>query len=153
MANEAATQEEVDNALTALNNAHSALVEAEILTAPTDGLKELTVPELTAENARYLVFGLTNGGTAQKVATLEEVKSFIDSTYGVTFNADAIKVEDGKLSIDGSILSKADWRTIKAEGGDSSIPYRITVLKGDKANKVAKIAMYEDGKAVIEEMK
>lgn len=90
-------------------------------------------------------------GKAQKVATLDEVKEFIEREYGVHFNAEAIKVEEGRLSIVGSILSKADWRKIKAvEPGDPSVPYRITVLISDKSNKVAKIAMYEDGEAVIE---
>ena len=92
-------------------------------------------------------------GKAQKAATLTEVKNYIETTYSVTFNADAIKVEEGKLSIDGSILSKADWRAVKAvEPGNSEVPYKITVLKEDKANKVAKIAIYEDGKAVIEDL-
>jgi len=121
----------------------------EILKAPTDGPTELTISGLKEDNVKYLAYGLMDGA-AQKVASLGEVKTFIEDSYGVTFNSGAIKVEDDKLSIEGSILSKSDWRKIKEDGGDSSIPYRITVLITDKTNKVAKIAMYEDGKAVIE---
>ncbi|WP_050616527.1 hypothetical protein [Bacillus testis] len=119
--------------------------------APQDGLHELLVSGLKADNVKFLVYGLNNGN-AQKVATLEEVKSHIESTYnGVTFNSKAIKVEDDKILIDGSVLSTSDWNKVKANG-DKTVPYRITVLLNDKATKVAKIAIYQDGVAVIEKL-
>jgi hypothetical protein len=150
--NEEATQAEVDNALVALEAAIEGLAARAILKAP-DGPKELAIPSLTTENVLYLAFGLTNEAGSQVASSLTEVKEFIDEEYGVNFNADAIKVIDGKLSITGSILSQEDWRKVKdTEEGDLTRPYRITVLISDKSNKVAKIAMYEDGNAVIEDL-
>jgi hypothetical protein len=151
--NEEATQAEVDNALVALEAAIEGLAARAILKAP-DGPKELAIPSLTTENVLYLAFGLTNEAGSQVASSLTEVKEFIDEEYGVNFNADAIKVIDGKLSITGSILSQEDWRKVKdTEEGDLTRPYRITVLISDKSNKVAKIAMYEDGNAVIEDLR
>ncbi len=124
----------------------------ELLAPPAGSKTELEIADLKVEDVKFLAFGLNEEEKdVQKVATLEEVKTFIDGKYGVTFNTDAIKVEEGKISISGSILNTADWNKVKANG-DKKIPYRITVLNGDKSNKIAKIAMYEDSKAVIEEI-
>ena len=126
--------------------------EDPILEAPTDGLKELPVAELISADVKYLVLGLNEEGKeVQKVATLAEVKTFIDDKYTVIFNANAIQVEDEKISITGSILNTEDWNKVK-ENGDKTIPYRITVLNSDKTKKIAKIAMYQDGLAVIESL-
>ena len=123
-----------------------------ILNAPKDGLTELHIPEFEAINVKYLAFNLMNdSGSAQKAATIEEVETFIKDQYGVKFNSNAINVEDGKISITGSLLSTADWNKVK-QNGDITKPYNITVLNKDKTDKIAKISMYQDGKAVIESL-
>ena len=124
-------------------------VPFKVLEAPTDGQKELEFENLVATDVKFLVFGL-NEGSAQKVATLEEVKNHIDSQYGVTFNSDAILIENGLISIVGKVLSTEDWNKIKTNG-DKTIPYKITVLNKDKTAKIAKIAIYQDGEAVLEQ--
>lgn len=127
-------------------------VEVGILTAP-EGDTEFTI-ELEEElNIKYLAYGLDDGNV-QKVATLEEVKTFIDSEYKVNFKASNIVLdeENKTLSIKGELLSSADWNKVK-ENGDKTIPYRITVLNKDKTNKLVKIAMYEDGVAIFEAIK
>lgn len=119
-------------------------------TAPANGLTELSVEGLLASDVKYLAFNLMNdAGTAQKIATLDDVKTFMFDQYEVNFNTGAIKVEDGKISITGSLLSTADWNKVKANGNKAE-PYKITVLNKDKSAKIAKIAIYQDGKAVIE---
>lgn len=125
-------------------------VEVGVLSAP-EGDTEFTI-EGEGIDIKYLAFGLMNeAGTAQKVATLDEVKEFIDSEYGVNFKASNIVLEEGKLSIIGELLSTADWNKVK-EDGNKTIPYKITVLNSDKTNKLVKIAMYEDGVAIFEEI-
>jgi uncharacterized repeat protein (TIGR02543 family) len=119
------------------------------LVAPTDGLNELEISNVTVAEAKFLVFGLNKENSeAQKPSTLEEVKTFINGKYEVAFNTDAIQLENGKISITGSILNTADWNKVKTNG-NKTVPYRITLLD-DAGVKVAKIAMYQDGKAVIE---
>lgn len=131
-------------------------VKVGILTAP-EGKTEFTIKlEGDAKlDIKYLAFGLMNeAGKAQKVATLDEVKKFIDSKYGVNFKASNIVLDEESktLSIKGELLSTADWNKVK-ENGDKTIPYRITVLNKDKTNKLVKIAMYEDGVAIFEAIK
>ncbi|WP_408892914.1 InlB B-repeat-containing protein [Paenibacillus taichungensis] len=119
------------------------------LVAPTDGLNELEISNVTVAEAKFLVFGLNKENSdAQKPSTLDEAKTFINGKYEVVFNADAIKLENGKISITGSILNTADWNKVKTNG-NKTVPYRITLLD-DAGVKVAKVAMYQDGKAVIE---
>ncbi|MDR9749525.1 InlB B-repeat-containing protein [Paenibacillus taichungensis] len=119
------------------------------LVAPTDGLNELEISNVTVAEAKFLVFGLNKENSdAQKPSTLDEVKTFINGKYEVAFNADAIQLENGKISITGSILNTADWNKVKTNG-NKTVPYRITLLD-DAGVKVAKVAMYQDGKAVIE---
>lgn len=137
------------------NNGSNPFPKAEdpILIAPTDGLKELEVEGLTADNVGYLVFGLNEEeSNVQKIASLEEVKTYIDEKYKVSLNSSAIKIEDGKISIVESVLTTDDWNKVKING-EKSIPYRITILSGGKTSKVAKIAMYQDGVAVIEDLR
>ncbi|WP_333656961.1 hypothetical protein [Tissierella praeacuta] len=136
-------------------------LQKEILKAPEDGAKVVENLEGVTDGVLFLVAGLNVEGTnRQKPSTLEDVKKFIDKEYGVNFNKDVIKVTEGKIEITGSILSGEDWNKIKsAPGANKTIPYRITLVKaGTSADegkvqddaKVAKIAMYEDGNAVIE---
>ena len=116
-----------------------------------DKTAELTVDGLTNENLKFLVFGLPETG-AQQASTLEQVKNHIDTKYSVTFNSSAITVEtDGTLKVTGPLLSTEDWNKVKTNG-DKALPYKITVLKGDKTSKVAKIAMYQDGTVKIEDL-
>jgi uncharacterized repeat protein (TIGR02543 family) len=120
------------------------------LVAPKDGLKELGV-DVTADTAKFLAYGLKNDENGKEIpSTLDEVKKYIDGKYDVKFNEDAIKFEEGKILITESILSKEDWNKVKTNG-DKAIPYRITLLDSNN-KKIAKIAMYQDGQAVIESL-
>lgn len=120
-----------------------------VVAVPADAKTTVDVADLTAENAKFLVAGLVQEGTEgpQVPSTLDEVKSFIDGQYNVNFNKDAIKIENGKISIVGSVLSTADWYKVKANG-TNTIPYKITLNGTDKK---VKIAMYANGTSVIED--
>lgn len=48
-------------------------------------------------------------------------------------------------------MSAEDWNKVKVNGKKDE-PYRVTVLNGEKKDKVAKIAMYQDGVAIIEKI-
>lgn len=98
----------------------------------------------------YKVFGLKEGNK-EKLVNLDEVKSFIDKEYDVTFNKEALQIEDGKISIVGEFLTLEDWYKIKKKGGNSTIPYRITICLNKE--KYAKIAIYPEGKAILENLK
>ncbi len=94
--------------------------------------------------------------------TLAGVKEAMEERYaGITFNTDAINLEDGKIEIVGSILSPEHWEIVKTKG-DKNIPFRITLLKDgskmgesgkDSGNQLIKIAMYKDGSAVLEDLR
>lgn len=130
-----------------------------LLEAPVAGLKTLDVNEVTEDGALFLVAGLgENGGTAQVPSTLTQVKESIDRKYSVNFNAEAIVVSNGKIEITGSVLSTGDWDKIKTNGVKTE-PYRITLVKDgsvvgetgkNSGKQVAKVAMYQDGNAVLE---
>lgn len=134
------------------------------LEAPADGATSVESSDVSnlldgvnAQNAKFLVAGIYPGEAGQApidALTLDQVKAEIDAKYGVNFNKDAIKIEDGKVSIVGSVLSTADWYKVKA-GGNTTIPYKISLLKENATditnqNRALRIAMYADGKAVIE---
>ncbi|MCG7343976.1 hypothetical protein MHZ92_07520 [Sporosarcina sp. ACRSL] len=115
----------------------------------------LNVANVTEAEAKFLVKGLEfdyNGKMIEKPSTLAEVKDYIDETYDVNFNTDAIKVTNGKIEITGQVLSTDDWKKVKANG-KFNIPYRITLVKDTTNIGVAKVAMYQDGKATLEEIK
>lgn len=97
----------------------------------------------------YLAFGLNEQDKeSQKPSTLEEVKTFLQTKYGATLNTANLKVEDGKATITGPLLSAEDFKKIK---GDNPGEYRITMLQeSNKANKVVKIAIKADGTAYFE---
>ncbi|MGN9166166.1 immunoglobulin-like domain-containing protein, partial [Tissierellaceae bacterium HCP3S3_D8] len=131
--------------------------EETILEAPADGATEFTIKleEEEGLDIKYLAFGLMNeANSAQKVATLEDVKSHLKKEYGVDFKSENIKLDQTNktLSITGQLLSTEDWNKVKEEGKKDE-PYRITVLNKDKSNKLVKIAIYEDGKAVFHNTK
>lgn len=135
-------------------------VYAKWIAIVVEDVVELEIEGLVASDVRYLVFGLKEGNV-QKAVTLDEVKNFIEDTYEVNFNISAIEVEDGKISVKGTILKAEDWNKIKekevdGKTGDKSVPYKITILKDDtstaKENKIAKIAIYEEGKVEIEKL-
>ncbi|WP_339179812.1 InlB B-repeat-containing protein [Paenibacillus sp. FSL R5-0701] len=119
------------------------------LAAPVGGLDTLNVANVTAAEAKFLAKGLVDENNVEIPSTLSEVKAYINEKYNVSFNADAIQVVDGKISITESILSPADWAKVK-QNGDKTIPYRITLLEDGTKVIAAKIAMYQDGNAVIE---
>lgn len=97
----------------------------------------------------YLAFGLNEEGKeSQKPSTLEEVKTFLQTKYGATFNKDNIKIEGTTATITGPLLSAEDFKKIK---GDNPGEYRITMLNvQDKKDKVVKIAIKADGTAYFE---
>ncbi|WP_342553034.1 S-layer homology domain-containing protein [Paenibacillus sp. FSL R7-0652] len=119
------------------------------LAAPVDGKKTLSVANVTAAGAKFLAKGLVDGNGVETPSTLEQVKTYINEKYKVSFNETAIQVVDGKISISGSVLNSTDWAKVK-KNGDKTIPYRITLLEDGTKVIAAKIAMYQDGKAVIE---
>lgn len=125
----------------------------EILKAPTNGVTNKEITDLTEDNLRFLVFNLKNEeGNAQKIANKQEVSEFITDRYKATLNLDNLVVENGTLKITGPLITTEDWNKVKANG-DKTTAYRITVLVGeDKNKKAVKIAIYQDGKAVIEEI-
>lgn len=120
-------------------------------TAPANSEKTITVEGLTNDNLRFLVAGK---GTPQEVTTLEDVKTYLTENYdGAVLDTTKINVDDatGELTVEDGLLTAANWNKVKAtENANNSAPYRITVLKTDKQNKVAKIAMYADGTVAIE---
>ncbi|PWW37459.1 hypothetical protein, partial [Paenibacillus pabuli] len=119
------------------------------LAAPANGLKTLNVARVTEAGAKFLAAGLVNESGAEVASTLGDIKVYIETKYDVSFNAEAISVVDGQISITGSVLSSADWAKVKANG-NKTIPYRITLVEDGTKVKAAKIAMYQDGNAVIE---
>ncbi len=130
-------------------------VSGNALASPENGAIKSAVANVTEGKATFLVAGLLNESNQQKPVKLAEAKTWIDAKYGVNFNAAAIVVTDGNIEIKGSVLSTSDWNKVKANGV-KAMPYRITLLKDDTtagnatvANKVIKVAMYQDGKAVL----
>lgn len=109
--------------------------------------------EIKGLNTIYVMVSGIKEDNSEKIMTLEEAKKAIDEKYSVQFNSEKIKLEGNTLTVSDGILSKEDWNKIKAQG-NKALPYKITILKGmDKRyDKVAKIAMYEDGKVSIEEL-
>lgn len=119
-------------------------------TAPESAVKELLVEGLLASDVRYLAFNLNNDlDTAQKIASLEDVKTFVAGQYeGAVLATDKITVEDGKITVADGLLTTENWNKVK-KNGNKVVPYQITVLNKDKTSKIAKIAMYQDGTVSI----
>lgn len=129
-------------------------VSGDALAAPAKGaVTKSGLVNVTEAGAKFLVFGLKEG-SREVPSTLAEVKAHIDSTYGVNFKTSAIKVGNDQITIDGEILSPADWNKVKTNG-NKAVPYRITLVQDGataadaSSKKVIKIAMYQDGKAVL----
>ncbi|MFB5283580.1 hypothetical protein [Peribacillus sp. Hz7] len=128
-----------------------------LLEAPANGDTTMGALGVTAVGAKFIASGLVAEGTngPQVPSTLAEVATFLKNEYDATLNTDAIVVTDGNIEITNTVLSTEDWNKIKANG-DKTIPYRITLVKDSATapvstdNKVLKIAIYEDGKAVLE---
>ncbi|WP_214814332.1 hypothetical protein [Exiguobacterium sp. s196] len=121
-----------------------------VTAAPKDGKTEIALPKgFDVKNVKYKAYRLWSENTqTEKLADLLEVKNHIDKTYGVSFNANALVWSEESLKIDGTLLTTADWNKVKTNG-KKEIPYRISILDKD-GNLWFKIAMYQDGKAVIE---
>lgn len=123
-----------------------------VTSAPENGLTELTLPSgFDSNDVKYKASHLlTEDKTKEKLATLAEVKSHIETRYGVTFNANALVWTETELKINGTFLTTSDWNKVKTNG-NKEIPYRISIV--DSEGKLwFKIAMYQDGKAVIEKI-
>lgn len=113
---------------------------------------ELVVEGLKANEVKYLAFGL---GQPQTASSLEEVASFIFKDYeGAKLNTGNIVVQDGKITINGPLLSEEDW--VKVKGENETGTYNITLLTdgqkyyGDDQNKnKITISMYKDGKVEL----
>lgn len=121
-----------------------------VTAAPENGKTEIALPEgFIVNNVKYKAYRLWSENTqTEKLADLLEVKNHIEKTYEVSFNTDALVWSEKSLKIDGTLLTTADWNKVKTYG-NKDIPYRISIL--DNYGKLwFKIAMYQDGKAVIE---
>lgn len=123
-----------------------------VTSAPENGLTELTLPSgFDSNDVKYKASHLlTEDKTKEKLATLAEVKSHIETRYGVTFNANALVWTETELKINGTFLTTSDWNKVKING-KKDIPYRISIVDS-KGKLWFKIAMYQDGKAVIEKI-
>lgn len=80
-------------------------------------------------------------GVKQSPTTLADVAKFLKVQYDATLNTQNIVAKDGKITIDGPLLSAADFKKIK---GDKPGAYRLTI------DGVAKIAISPDGTATFE---
>ena len=109
-------------------------------------------------NNKFLAYGLgedagqnvvdTSAVKSQTPSDLATVATFLKTQYGATLNTANLKVEEGKATITGPLLSAEDFKKIK---GDNPGEYRITMLQeSNKANKVVKIAIKADGTAYFE---
>ncbi|WP_025785658.1 hypothetical protein [Sporosarcina sp. D27] len=120
--------------------------------APENAVKEIVVNGLLASDIKYLAFNLNNNGpgteSAQKISTLEEVKSFVSNQYGAILDTTKITVVDGKITVADGLLTTENWNKVKMNGNKVA-PYQITVLNKDKTSKIAKIAMYQNGTVSI----
>lgn len=134
---------EVDNLLVT--------VTAEVAKAPKESAEISVTEDISTDSLRFMVKSLVNENGGQKVSNADAVKSHFGE--GLTLD---LKVEDGKLVLGNTKMTEELWFEIKAdEKADLSVPYRITVLKGENkaTDKIAKIAFYADGTAVLEEIK
>lgn len=120
--------------------------------------KSFADAEKVKENNQFLAYGLgedagenvvdTSAVKSQQPSNLATVAKFLNTQYGATLNTANLKVEDGKATITGPLLSAEDFKKIK---GDNPGEYRITMLQeSNKANKVVKIAIKADGTAYFE---
>ncbi len=108
---------------------------------------------LTADS-KLLVKPIVNEAGSQVPTSLADVvKFFKDSKTPVNLKDSNIKLEDGKISITGPVVTPAEFKTLKGETGDITKAYRMTVLEGsDKDKKLVKIAILPSGNAVIEDI-
>lgn len=79
--------------------------------------------------------------------TLEELNKHSDSSIGSL--TEKITVVDNTITIEDNLLTTGQWNEIKSKDNSKILrAYRITILNGN--DKIGKIAMYENGQAVIE---
>lgn len=98
----------------------------------------------TVEQLQVIVY---EGGQNTRY-TLAQLKDHTDANIKAL--ADKITVTDQTITIPTEILTTEQWTQIKATSGSKKLnAYRVTIV--DNGNKIGKIAMYENGKAVIEE--
>lgn len=101
-------------------------------------------------DSKLLVTAIVNEAGGQAPTSLADVVKFFKESK-TPVNLSNIKLEDGKISITGPVVTPAEFKTLKGENGDLKKAYRMTVLEGsDKAKKLVKIAILPSGNAVIE---
>lgn len=101
-------------------------------------------------DSKLLVTAIFNEAGGQVPTSLADVVKFFKESK-TPVNLSNIKLEDGKISITGPVVTPAEFKTLKGENGDLKKAYRMTVLEGsDKAKKLVKIAILPSGNAVIE---
>ena len=108
---------------------------------------------LTADS-KLLVTAIVNEAGGQVPTSLAEVVKFFQQLEtSVKIQDSNIKLEDGKISITGPLVTPAEFKTLKGKTGDITKAYRMTLLEGsDKTKKLVKIAILPSGNAVIEDI-
>lgn len=90
---------------------------------------------------------MVNEGGTNKRYTLDELAKHEDANIKAL--AEKIQVENQTITIPTELLTTEQWTAIKtAEKSKILRAYRVTIV--DNGTKIGKIAMYENGKAVIE---
>lgn len=117
-------------------------VNLTLVASATNG-KELTFTG-DASSLKFNVYSTTAGNKDYTLDQLLASEEAILKAIGQKIN-DSIK--DNKITVSNDLLTTAEWTKIK-QNGDFLRAYRITVK--DTTSSIGKIAMYENGTAVIE---
>lgn len=97
----------------------------------------------TVEQLQVIVY---EGGQNTRY-TLAQLKDHTDANIKALANK--ITVTEQTITIPTELLTTAQWKQIKEKEGSNILrAYRLTIV--DNGQKIGKIAMYENGKAVIE---
>lgn len=129
---------------------------------------------------KFMVAGLMNEtGSAQKIATIDEVVEFFKTAQpvyeldenkkpvivdgkpvkigerpSVNFKKDNVVITENTVEVKGQLFTKADWAKIKGTANaNPNVPYKMTILYGDnRFDKACKLVITQDGYATIESL-
>ena len=116
--------------------------EAKVVLTLVPNSKNSTELSFTGNTVDLKFNVFANGKTADYSYT--ELTTATDSSIDIN----KINVTENKITVQEGLLSSEKWTEIK-KNGQPLRAYRVTVK--DSTGKIGKIAMYENGKAVIEE--